>query len=51
MEPFLATGHKVSQQRGETLGWIEVDARLNNLRSDPRFGDIVRRLEIQSGGG
>lgn len=38
--------NKAYEERAETIGWIKVDARLNNVRSDPRFANLVRRVGL-----
>ena len=37
---------KAYQERSSALTWLKVDARLDPLRSDPRFQDLVRRVGL-----
>ena len=37
---------KAYQERDSFMPIIKVDPRLDNLRSDPRFADLVRRVGI-----
>jgi Flp pilus assembly protein TadD len=37
---------KAYQERSSALSWLRVDGRLDRLRSDPRFSDLVRRVGL-----
>jgi hypothetical protein len=37
---------KAYQERSSALSWLKVDARLDPLRSDARFQDLIRRVGL-----
>jgi hypothetical protein len=37
---------KAYQDREFWLCWLKMDPKLDNLRSDPRFGDLLRRVGL-----
>ena len=38
---------KAYQLRDDELGWILIDPSLNNIRSDPRYTDLLRRMGLR----
>ena len=38
--------NKAYEARSEHLTWLKVDARMNPLRSDPRFAEMMRRVGL-----
>jgi eukaryotic-like serine/threonine-protein kinase len=47
-EQALEYLEKAYQERTAWLMWIKVDPRLDPLRSDPRFADLLRRMRLAS---
>ena len=45
-EQAFANLEKAYQERTTWLMWIKVDPRLDPLRSDPRFADLLRRMKL-----
>jgi serine/threonine protein kinase/Tfp pilus assembly protein PilF len=37
---------KAHEARSEHLSWLKIDARMNPLRSDPRFAELMRRVGL-----
>jgi tetratricopeptide (TPR) repeat protein len=37
---------KAYEARSEHLSWLKIDARVNPLRSDPRFAELMRRVGL-----
>jgi len=37
---------KAREDQAEWIGWINSDARLNSLRSDPRFAELLHRVSL-----
>ncbi len=37
---------KAYQSRDDELGWILIDPSLDNIRSDPRYADLLRRMGL-----
>jgi serine/threonine protein kinase/Flp pilus assembly protein TadD len=38
---------KAYEDRSQRLGWISYDARFDNLRGEPRFQDLLRRMHLE----
>jgi Tfp pilus assembly protein PilF len=38
---------KAYEQRAETMGWLKVDPRLDNLRSDSRFAGLMKKMGLE----
>ena len=45
-EQALAWLEKAYEERSEWLVWLKVDPKLDSLRSDPRFADLVQRVGL-----
>lgn len=39
---------KAYEERNELVGWLRVDTRFSNLRSDPRYADLMPRVGLGS---
>jgi serine/threonine protein kinase/Tfp pilus assembly protein PilF len=38
---------KAYDERAELMGWLKVDPRLDNLRSDSRFSDLMKKMDLE----
>ena len=47
-EQAFAWLEKAYEERRQRMVWLNVDAFLDPLRSDPRFDDLVRRVGLPS---
>jgi TolB-like protein/DNA-binding winged helix-turn-helix (wHTH) protein/Tfp pilus assembly protein PilF len=46
-DPALDWLEKAYENRCGWLAWLKVDPKLDNLRSDPRFADLLQRVGLQ----
>ena len=44
----IAWLNKAYDDQSEWIGWLQADYRLDNLRGDPRFDELVRRVGLSS---
>lgn len=45
-DPAFGMLEKAYQERSSALSWLKVDPRLNTLRSDPRFANLMSRVGL-----
>lgn len=45
-EPALAWLEKAFEERSDLLTWVNVEPMMDDVRSDPRFQDLIRRIGL-----